>query len=333
MKNSRYFAIPLVALMMQSCLTTLFTVETRPVTVVTKPAPVVVTPAPVPAPNVIVAGVHHADYLDLRAVAAAFMQARTVQEFEMILNSQAYMINNIDLNGDGLIDYLRVREHVTGYHHTYLIQAVLAANWVETVANLDVECTMSGVEYIRVKGAPGIYGQNYVYQPVFTGRPPMVAYLHTPNYQVWNSPYGWNNYPSYYHKPAPVPHDHYVKYVNTYVEKNRYTHEPKVTTTKPTTTTVVRTETTKPSTTTTTKPATSTPVVVQKRTTTTAQPATTIKQPATQKVQTPTTTVSTTTKMNAATGRVSSQKNVVTDNNDGSQTTTTVRVRSTGGRR
>ena len=49
-------------------------------------------------------------YLDLQAVAAAFAQAYSVEEFEMILNSQSYIISNLDLNHDGYIDYLRVLE-------------------------------------------------------------------------------------------------------------------------------------------------------------------------------------------------------------------------------
>ena len=56
-------------------------------------------------------------YLDLQAVAAAFAESKSVQEFEMLLNSSRYMINNLDLNGDGYIDYLRVLETRQGYYH------------------------------------------------------------------------------------------------------------------------------------------------------------------------------------------------------------------------
>ena len=73
-------------------------------------------------------------YLDLNAVAAAFAESRSVQEFEQLLNSSRYMINNLDLNRDGWIDYLRVIETHKGYYHTLLIQACLAPGVFQDVA-------------------------------------------------------------------------------------------------------------------------------------------------------------------------------------------------------
>ena len=78
-------------------------------------------------------------YLDLQAVAGAFAQAATVEEFEQILNSESYIISNLDLNHDGYIDYLRVLETLEGRTHVLLIQAVLAANIYQDVATLVVE--------------------------------------------------------------------------------------------------------------------------------------------------------------------------------------------------
>lgn len=47
-------------------------------------------------------------YLDLQAVGAAFAQSSTVEEFEYLLNDASYMLSNLDLNGDGYVDYNRV---------------------------------------------------------------------------------------------------------------------------------------------------------------------------------------------------------------------------------
>ena len=69
-------------------------------------------------------------YLDLNAVAAAFAESRSVQEFEQILNSSKYMINNLDINRDGWVDYLRVIETHRGLYHTLLIQACLGQQGV-----------------------------------------------------------------------------------------------------------------------------------------------------------------------------------------------------------
>ena len=46
--------------------------------------------------------------LDLRMVATLFGQAKDLEEFERILNTPDSAYSNLDLNGDGDVDYLRV---------------------------------------------------------------------------------------------------------------------------------------------------------------------------------------------------------------------------------
>ena len=120
-------------------------------------------------------------YLDLQAVAAAFAQAYSVEEFEMILNSNSYMITNLDLNRDGYIDYLRVLETLDGRTHVLLIQAVLAANIYQDVATIVVEMGFAQ-PYVQVIGAPYIYGANYIIEPVYIVRPPLFDRFGRPNY-------------------------------------------------------------------------------------------------------------------------------------------------------
>ena len=49
------------------------------------------------------------------------------------------MINNLDLNGDGYIDYLRVLETHKGHYHAFLIQACIAPSLFQDVATLVAE--------------------------------------------------------------------------------------------------------------------------------------------------------------------------------------------------
>lgn len=37
-----------------------------------------------------------------------------MEEFEYLLNDASYMLSNLDLNGDGYVDYLRVMETIKG---------------------------------------------------------------------------------------------------------------------------------------------------------------------------------------------------------------------------
>ncbi len=162
-------------------------------------------------------------YLDLQAVAAAFAQANSVEEFEMILNSSSYIISNLDLNRDGYIDYLRVLETLEGHTHVLLIQAVLAANIYQDVATLVVEMGYA-TPYVQVIGAPYIYGANYIIEPVYYKRPPLFDRFGRPTYAYWRSPYYWNHFPSHYGHHEMYHLGHYQAYVTTYMEHHHYCH-------------------------------------------------------------------------------------------------------------
>ncbi len=162
-------------------------------------------------------------YLDLQAIAAAFAQAYSVEEFEMILNSQSYIISNLDLNHDGYIDYLRVLETLDGRTHVMLIQAVLAANIYQDVATLVVEMGYA-TPYVQIIGSPYVYGANYIIEPVFYKRPPLFDRFGRPTYTYWRSPYYWDHFPHQYAHHAPYHLGHYQAYVATYMQNHHYCH-------------------------------------------------------------------------------------------------------------
>lgn len=162
-------------------------------------------------------------YLDLQAVAAAFAESRSVQEFEMLLNSNRYMINNLDLNGDGYIDYLRVLETRQGYFHAFLIQACIAPTLFQDVATLVAERRARNL-YVEVIGDPYLYGYNYIVRPTFVNRPPLWDAFGRPTYVPWDSPYYYGNWPHHYQPLAPVYLTHYQAYVDTYMHNHHYCH-------------------------------------------------------------------------------------------------------------
>ena len=193
-------------------------VKTVYTTQVTTPTPKVVTTTTVTVTS------FNSDlcfYLDLQAVAAAFAESRSVQEFEQLLNSPRYMINNLDLNRDGWIDYLRVLETRQGHYHALLIQACLAPSVFQDVATLVAEYRANAL-YVEVIGDPYLYGYNYIVRPTFVKRPPMWDIYGRPTYNPWVSPYYYGYYPSYYNKPKPIYLSHYQAYVNTYMSHHHY---------------------------------------------------------------------------------------------------------------
>ena len=222
--------LALAAISLTGCWTSIFTVapvaepvappKTVYTTTVTTPAPKTTTVTTVTVTS------YNNDpcfYLDLNAVAAAFAESRSVKEFEQILNSSRYMINNLDLNRDGWIDYLRVIETARGYYHAMLIQACLAPGVFQDVATLVAE-RRPDVLYVEVIGDPYLYGYNYIVRPVFVKRPPMWDVYGHPSYSPWSSPSYYSYYPSYYTQPKPVYLNHYQAYVNTYMTNHHYCH-------------------------------------------------------------------------------------------------------------
>ena len=248
MKKQIFFGLCslLVVPFVTSCLVTrIFTeapVETKTVVVretiqtpapAPKPQPTTVYTTTVTTPNPKVTTVSTfvvTDYnpdpcfsLDLMAVAAAYAESRSVREFEQILNSSRYMINNLDLNNDGWIDYLRVIETRNGYYHALLIQSCLAAGIFQDVATLVAERRPDAL-FVEVIGDRYLYGANYVVRPVFVKRPPMWEVYGSASYVVWSSPYYYGNFPSYYTRPKPVYLNHYQAYVTTYMSNHHYCH-------------------------------------------------------------------------------------------------------------
>ena len=57
--------------------------------------------------------------LDLKAVATLFGESENLEAFEQKLNDEETHISNLDLNGDGQVDYLRVVETAEGNKHSF----------------------------------------------------------------------------------------------------------------------------------------------------------------------------------------------------------------------
>ena len=110
MSQFRYLWYFIVPFMLTSCYTRIWTVAPTIETVV--PVKTVYTthvttrvPKQTTAQTITVTN-YNTDMsfdLDLHAVAAAYSESRSTREFEQLLNSSKYMINNLDLNRDGCV--------------------------------------------------------------------------------------------------------------------------------------------------------------------------------------------------------------------------------------
>lgn len=138
--------------------------------------------------------------LDLKTVATLFGQAKDLEQFEQMLNNPDSAFSNLDLNGDGQVDYLRVIETADGSRHLVVIQAVLAKDVYQDVASIYVEKDPETQSVtVQVIGDEYIYGTNYIIEPVYVYRPYIYDWFWGPDWVCWYSPYYWDYWPGWWH--------------------------------------------------------------------------------------------------------------------------------------
>lgn len=145
------------------------------------------------------------DNLDLRAVASIFGDSQNLDDFERRLNDPKTQISNLDLNNDNQVDYLRVIESVEDRTHLIIVQAVLERDVFQDVATIEVEKDNNDRVQVQVVGDVYMYGNNYIYEPVYVHTPLIYASFWVGNYRPYYSSWYWGYYPTYYYAWNPYP--------------------------------------------------------------------------------------------------------------------------------
>ena len=203
--------------------------------------------------STMIAGTHQEEYLglpgdnlNLYAVMKLFQESETLESFERNLNNENTRINNLDLNGDNLIDYIRVRDYVDGDVHNIVLQVAVNRKETQDVAVFTVQRFRNGQVQIQLIGDEALYGRNYIIEPIYdeqyadqTPNPgyignsgnitvvrttyyevaewPVIRFLFMPGYVAWYSDWYWGYYPSYWHPWRPYYwHFYYGYHYNWY---------------------------------------------------------------------------------------------------------------------
>ena len=184
------------------------------------------------------------DNLNLYGVLSLFKQSRSVEEFEQLLNTPDNHVNNLDLNNDGQIDYIRVVDYGKGGLHSLVLQDPVNATESQDLAVIETEQRGNGVVHVQIVGDEELYGKNYIIepqdgnqqppqQPMYTQQTvivnnynpnpsvlvnvwawPCVSYIYSPGYVYWNSPWYWGYYPHWWNPWYPFSFHAY--WYNTY---------------------------------------------------------------------------------------------------------------------
>ncbi len=152
--------------------------------------------------------------LDLKTVATLFGQAKDLEQFEQMLNNPDSAFSNLDLNGDGNVDYLRVIETADQNRHLIVIQAVLAKDIYQDVASIFVEKDPESESVtVQVIGDEYIYGADYIIEPVYIYRPIIYDWFWGPSWVCWHSPFYWDYWPTWWHPYHCIAHHLYWDHI------------------------------------------------------------------------------------------------------------------------
>lgn len=162
------------------------------------------------------------DNLDLRAIASLFGDAKNLEDFERQLNDPKIQISNLDLNDDNQVDYLRVIESVEGNTHLIIVQSVLGRETYQDVATIEVEKDRNNQVQVQVVGDVYMYGQNYIYEPVYVTTPIIYSSFWVPTYRPYCSVWYWDYYPTFYYAWNPCPVFRYRNNVSLYINLNHH---------------------------------------------------------------------------------------------------------------
>jgi len=104
------------------------------------------------------------DNLNLYAVMKLFQESPTLEEFEKKLNDQSLKVNNLDLDGDNKIDYIKVVDNVDGDVHNIALKVDVNKDQDQDVAVFVVKKESSGQVDIQLIGDEALYGKKLYYR-------------------------------------------------------------------------------------------------------------------------------------------------------------------------
>lgn len=137
--------------------------------------------------------------LDLVAVGELVKDVKDAESFERALNDSAEKINNLDLDEDGKIDYIKVTEYGSDNLRGFSLTTELADGQEQEIATIEIEKNADGYANVQTHGNQQIYGNNHYYHSrVSLTDMLIVGWLFSGNRPYYGSPWGYGRYPTYY---------------------------------------------------------------------------------------------------------------------------------------
>ncbi len=169
------------------------------------------------------------DNFSLEGALELFKNSASPEEFEKQLNTEKNQVNNLDLNGDGDIDYIRVVSQKHGDVQLIILQVPVSASENQDIAVIEIEKTSKNEAMLQIIGDEDIFGEEVIVEPsdgndeeeedggsgpnfeqynvsivVNVWGWPSVSYIYAPAYRPWVSPWRWGYYPNYWKPWRPL---------------------------------------------------------------------------------------------------------------------------------
>jgi len=168
------------------------------------------------------------DNLDLYAVLDLFQKSKTIEDFEKSLNDEKNKINNLDLNDDKKVDFIKVETKKDGDNFTFILRDPISKKETQDVAVILVSKDKNKKVSMQIVGDKDLYGKDYIVEPSpsgnsgvtanpgYTGdnpvtvnvpastttvvveQAPIVQYVYSPAYVPYYPPYYYGYYPPWF---------------------------------------------------------------------------------------------------------------------------------------
>lgn len=169
------------------------------------------------------------DQFSLEGALAMFQKAGSPEEFEKLINTSDNNVNNLDLNGDGEVDYIRIVDKSDKDMHALVLQVPVSETESQDIAVIEIEKTGDTSAVLQIIGDEEIFGEELIVEPnggdeveedgkgpyavsgLYTPARvvvnvwfwPSVRYIYGPVYRPWISPWRWRHYPTWYRPWRP----------------------------------------------------------------------------------------------------------------------------------
>jgi hypothetical protein len=175
------------------------------------------------------------DGLDLYAVLDLFQKSKTIEAFEKSLNDPKEKINNLDLNLDKKIDFIKVvteKQDKNSESYMFILRIDISKTESQDVAVILLDRDKDKKVSLQIVGDEDLYGPDYVIEPkgnstvtpnpaykgadpvtvtveapatnVVVQQAPVVQYVYSPAYVPYYPPYYYGYYPGWFAFTAVV---------------------------------------------------------------------------------------------------------------------------------